>query len=369
MKVLLLTTHLDIGGISTYTIWLAEGLVKRGHGVWVASSGGELVSELQARGIPHLKVNIRTKNELSPRVFWTALQLKRVIVKESIDLIHAQTRVGQVAAHLLSRLTRMPYVTTSHGLFENRFFRRVFPCWGARVIAISEPVRAHLVNEFRVPKKNVRLIHNGINAERFSRRFTEEEKIGARRRYDLREGSPVVGIVARLVAVKGHEHFLLAAKEILKKRPDVQFLIVGEGKSKGRLIELAKRLEITDSVSFTGGIRDVIPPLSVMDVFAFPAFWQEPFGLSVLEAMACGKPVVASNVGGIYAMVKDGENGFLVPPRESEALADAILRLLDDKELASRMGRAGRKIASERFSLDEIVRKIEGVYQEVAGGL
>jgi glycosyltransferase involved in cell wall biosynthesis len=365
VKVLLLTTHLDIGGISNYTIWLAKGLKEEGHEVIVASGGGELLSELAEKGIRHFKINIKIKNELSPSLFKTTLNLLGIIKKEEVAIIHAQTRLAQVIAHHISKLSKVPYITTCHGVYKKRLFRRIFPCWGQRVIAISEPVRAHLVNCFKVPKQRIRLIHNGLEVARFCRHYTAEQRRDNRQHYGLNGKSKVIGNVARLVSVKGQEYLLYAAKEILKVRPKTQFLIVGDGRDRQKLIDLTRKLKIADNVFFTGTLREINRVLSVMDIFAFPAFWQEGFGLSILEAMAAGLPVVASNVGGIYTLVKNKRNGLLVPPRDVPSLVNALLRLLDDKSLVTRMGEEGRKRAIEKFSLDKVVKQIMDVYKEV----
>lgn len=365
MNILLLTTHLDIGGISNYTIWLAEALKKKEHRVIVASSGGELLTELNEKNIPHFKVNIRTKKEISPLLFRAGSVLVELVNKKNIDLIHSQTRITQLLAHHVSRLTKIPHVTTCHGLYKKRLIRRIFPCWGDKVIAISEPVRENLVNYFKLPKDKVRLVHNGLDAGLFSGHYSKEEKEKIKRDYGLKEKGKVVGNIARLVKVKGQEYILHAAKEILKVRPRTQFLIVGGGEEKDRLINLAKRLDITANVFFTGSLKKVEDVLAIMDIFAFPAFWQEGFGLSILEAMVTGLPVVASNVGGVYTLVKDNKTGFLVPPKDVPSLIHALLRLLDDKKLASQMGRAGRELAVQGFSLDKVVSQIVDVYEEV----
>ncbi|MEA3560217.1 MAG: glycosyltransferase family 4 protein, partial [Candidatus Omnitrophota bacterium] len=282
-----------------------------------------------------------------------------------ITIIHAQTRVSQVAAHHVSRLTNVPYVTTCHGLYKKRLFRSIFPCWGQKVIAISETVRVHLVNCFKVPKNKVKLIHNGLDIAAFSRHYTAEEKRDIRQCYGLRDKGRVVGNIARLVNVKGQCYLLHAAKEILKVRPKTQFLFVGDGKDRQKLIDLSRKLDITGNVFFIGALKEIKPALSIMDIFAFPVIWQEGFGISVLEAMTTGLPVIASDVGGIYTLVKNQKNGLLISPKDIPSLINALLRLLDDKKLAVKMGKEGRQLAAKKFSLDKVVKGITNVYKEV----
>ncbi len=366
MKILLMTTHLDFGGISSYTVSLAKKLRERGHQVWVASSGGRLEEVLKNHSIPHIKVNVKTKSELNPKVILAIFKLLRFIRQEGIELIHVQTRVTQVVAFYLSKLTKIPYISTCHGFFKPRLSRKIFKFWGDKVIAISDAVRVHLVNDLRVTKDKIELIYNGIDLEEFLKSYTNEQKDEYRREVNLK-GGPVVGIIARLSEVKGHKYLLKAAKEILEVRPDVQFLIIGEGPEKKNLLKLVDELKIKDNVHFAQSVIETTLPLSIMDVFVMPSL-QEGLGLSILEAMAKGLPVVASDVGGIYSLVEDGKSGYLIKPRQDLELKEAILRLLKDKRMAEAFGRYGQKKVKSDFSLDDLIKKVENVYQRVLKG-
>ena len=138
MRILLLTTHLRIGGIGVYTVTLANALQKMGHIVFVASSGGELEKELLPE-IKKARIPMGTKSIVSPKITATIYRLWELIKEEEIDIIHAQTRVAQFAACMLTSMTKVPYVATWHGFYRPHFFRKVLPCWGALTIAISLP--------------------------------------------------------------------------------------------------------------------------------------------------------------------------------------------------------------------------------------
>ena len=137
MKILFLTTHVNTGGITSYILTLGEALVKAGHQVWVVSSGGDGESRLTDAGIRLVTMNIRTKSEAHPKLLFSLPALKKLIRQEGIDIIHAQTRVTQVLGAWGRRLTGVKMVTTAHGFFKPRWFRKTFPCWGDAVIAIS----------------------------------------------------------------------------------------------------------------------------------------------------------------------------------------------------------------------------------------
>jgi glycosyltransferase involved in cell wall biosynthesis len=368
MKILLLTTHLNLGGIGVYVLSLAKGLIQRGHQVVVASCAGDLVAALESYGALHFTINIKTKSEISPKVILAQRELKKIIQEKGIEIIHAHTRVTQVLAHLISKKTGIPYVTTCHGFFKPRLFRKAFPCWGKRCIAISDAVRAHLVNDLGMSKDKIAVVHNGVEIERFSAdRFNQAEKEKIKMGYGLKTDAAILGTVARLSSVKGQHYLILAMKEVLKHFPEAQLLLVGDGSEKENLMNLTAELEIEKSVFFIPSTLDTSLPLSVMDIFVFPSL-MEGLGLAIIEAQAMGLAVVASDVGGIYTLVKDGVNGFLTHPREPQELAESILKILKDKNKAREFGRQARIQAREKFDLAGMISGIEQVYMEVLKG-
>ena len=167
MNISFITTHLNIGGIAVYTTSLAKALVEKGHRVTVFSSGGDMVADSIKDNVIHKKIDIKTKSELSPKLWLNLSRLKKVIADEKPDIIHAQTRVAQVLAALVSEKINVPFVSTCHGFFKKRLSRKLFGCWGSGVIAISEAVKNHLMTDFGVPEDKITLIHNGIDVNKF----------------------------------------------------------------------------------------------------------------------------------------------------------------------------------------------------------
>jgi len=367
MKVLLLTTHLNIGGIGTYVVNLAKKLKKHNVEVIVASSGGELTKRLEKDGIQWFPTPIKTKNEVHPKIFYSALKLAELVKKENIDIVHAHTRVAQVTAAFIRRLTGIPYVTTCHGIYTRRLSRRLFPCWGARVTAISEPVRESLVNTFKVAKKQALLLPNGIDVDDYTRDYSEEDKKGLKEFYGLNVDGVTVGSIARMEEVKGYQFLIRSIPYVIQNHPKTKFFLVGDGKYKPELLRLAKELDVTKHVVFQDSMEDVNIPLGLIDVFVHPPVYEEGFGLCILEGMSAGKPVVVTNVGGIYMLVKEGVNGFLVPPRDAKSLAEKIGELIENADLRKEMGDKGREIAKRDFSLDNLCQQMIQVYTEVIG--
>src|SRR3989338_9757929 len=177
MKILFLSTHFNTGGITKYILTSAKGLVKKRHEVYVATSGGSIVTDLNAMEIEHIAIPIRTKSELNPRIYFALGKLSRLVKEKNIDVIHTHTRVTQVMGALLSRLTGRPHVATCHGFYKLRLSRRLFPCLGQGTIAITEAVRRHLVSDFGLPENKIFLIHSGLDFAEFSSINVDDEKL------------------------------------------------------------------------------------------------------------------------------------------------------------------------------------------------
>ncbi|MBF0122319.1 MAG: glycosyltransferase family 4 protein [Candidatus Omnitrophica bacterium] len=362
MRILFLANHFNTGGITSYVMTLARGLLRKGHHVVVASSGGDRVSECEFGGMRHVMASLRVKCAVHPNIFLSLPKLLRLVKDEKIDIIHAHTRSTQVCAAMLSRLAGIPVVSTCHGFFKPHWGRRTFPLWGKAVIAISPQVATHLTKDLCVEKKDVTVVANGIDLDNF---HPEDllKKADHRRRWDLSDG-PVIGIVARLSDVKGHCYLIDAMTDVLKIFPKVQCLIVGVGPEEKRLKEQVRSKGLEQSVCFLNVVNKTSELVPLLDIFILPSL-QEGLGLSAMEAGACGVPVIASRVGGIPEVVVDGETGILVPSRDSKALADAIIRLLGDPAKMLVLGQRARQVVAERFSSDRMVERTIEVYQKV----
>ncbi|HPM42756.1 MAG TPA: glycosyltransferase family 4 protein [Candidatus Omnitrophota bacterium] len=362
MKALSVSTHFNIGGISNYMLALASELKNIGVETVIATSGGDMEVEARQSSIPHFRINIDTKFEFHPKLFIAAMQLKSIIEKERIDIIHAHSRVAQAASVLASRMTGVPVVTTCHGYFKKRL-RKVFDTWGARVIAISDAVRQHIISDLGVSPDRVRLIYSGVDCDRFMRKYSADEiaiiknGLGLRKRF-------VVGTIGRLSPVKGHAHFLEALASISSKRSDVEGLIVGDGPEREALQKQAESLGIKGKVKFISSNVDTPDFLAIMDVFVFPSL-KEGLGIALLEALASGRASVSSDTGGISDIVENGSTGVLVKVADHTAMAKAVSDLLDDPARREMLGSRGRDLVRERFTLSRMAREVAGLYEEV----
>ena len=364
MRVLHVNTHMNIGGIGQYIISLAKALKRKRVECFVASSGGELTSELVRLDIRHIHLDMKTKFEFGPKVFRSSSQLARIIKDNKIDLIHAHTRVSQVASYLASRRTGIPYIATCHGYFNARLSRKLFDTWGERVIAISEAVRSHLEKDFGVDPRRIKVIYNGIDINRFTNIYSADQITRAKRSLGIQCGD-VVGTMGRLSSVKGQKFLIEAMKEIAFRSKDTRCLIIGSGREEEALKELARSLGLEDRVVFTGAAYMDIPLyLACMDIFVLPSI-EEGLGLALLEAMSLGRPCVASATGGIKDIVNDGVNGILTPVGDSLAIANAVLKILNDKPFAKNISENSRNFVKGRFSIEAMADSVIDLYGKV----
>jgi len=362
VKIFLLTTHLEMGGISIYVIDLARDLKRRGHEPVVISSGGALRQRLTEAGIRHFQISCRTSSEINPKLWLSAFpRFLKIFRREQPDLIHAHTRVTQVLAWALSSVTGAPYVTTCHGLYRLQWGRRYFRCWGSWAMAISNASMERLVRQYRLaPPHQVVLVENGIDVDRFLQP-ADPEKVDRFRQANGLKSGPIIGAIARLSPVKGLDLLLKAAPPLLKEFPDLQILLVGDGPAREDLVRLAYALGISDRVVISPSVEDTRVPLSLLQVFVAPA-WREGFGLAIVEAMAAGVPVVASNAGGPAEILEHGKSGLLVPPGDIQALENSLRTLLRDQASRRQMAGRARQRAGERYDFKRVATQVEEVY-------
>jgi len=368
LNILFLTTHANTGGITSYIVTLGSALVKSGHKVWVVSSGGDCVTGMEAVGIRHVKINIRTKSELHPKLLLSLPSLVRLIRNENINIIHAQTRVTQLLGVWLGALTGVKMVTTCHGFFRPRWFRKAFPCWGVAVIAISKPVAQHLSVDLGVAQNKVHLIANGIDLDRFLV-ADENQRRSVRREWNIVEApliginTPLIGVIARLSSVKGIEILIKAMPKLLLEIPTANLMIVGQGPEEMNLRKLTQDLSLTAHVIFKNTINQTQEILPAFDVFVMPSL-MEGLGLSVMEAQACGIPVVASRVGGLVDLIEDGKSGLLVASNDPSALAARIIEMLQNPQRSKDMAQQARINIERHFSSGTMLKNTLQIYEQ-----
>ena len=296
-----------------------------------------------------------------------AVRLIARMLKESrADLLHTHFIDSDSLGFLASRLAGVPMVAHVHKYpypesRRNALRYRVMATGMRKIICVSAHVREHMQRVTGLPGNKFEVIFNGIDRERFLDRMGLAQKQALKRSLGLGRDDYVIGNVSRLIADKGHDNFLKAALIVLMRKPDVKFLIVGDGPLRNDLKGLSRKLGIADNVVFAGKRTDVPDILACMDIFAFPTF-TEAFGLCLVEAMAAGRPVIATNDGAAPEIIREAHEGILIPPGDEKALAQAILKLIDDQGLAKSLARSGCE-RSKDFAVEAMTRRFETFYE------
>ncbi len=353
------------GGAQEHVVGLVSRMDQARFDVSVVSlSPGSAARKLERAGFDVLVID-----EHDDAIATGALAAHLVDVRP--DIIHNHMYraelVGTRAAIALGEVGhRRPYiVSTVHSSRvrseEDREMLRVLTPAMDQLIAVSKMIEDKLVAEGRTTAPITR-IYNGVDLSRYER---VEACCTLPDEYGMEPGSQIVGVVARLEPEKGHPTLLEAWPQVLRAVPDAYLLIVGEGSRREALEAQTRDLRIAHRVVFTGRRDDVPSVTAAFDVAVLPSY-REAQGLSVLEALALSRPVVASNVGGIPEMITDGVNGVLVPPHDPDALAAAIIRLLRDHPFADTLGRAGHDMVHDRFCIDLMVESVQAIYEEGA---
>jgi len=297
------------------------------------------------------------------RFIW---QLCWVIYRRRVDLLHVNSYVPGNYARLAAALMQVPIIIDHwHGFSrfnrKRRFVCRVLGRFTDLSLAVSRGVRDYLVAQGGLNPAKIRVVANGVDVAALDAARPGDE---VRRELGLPEGVPVIGLVGRLDHWgKGHKELFAAMAPLMARHP-VQALIVGGGRRMDEVRDLAAGLGLAGAVHFLGPRPDVPDLLNAMDIFVLPSY-SEGLSLALLEAMAAGKPVIATAVGGTPEVVIEGNNGLLIPPRDPGALAGALERLLSDPALAQRLGANARAHVREHFSLDRLGREINEIYEEL----
>lgn len=367
MNILHLATHVDIGGITSYIATLSKALAKKGHRSGIVSSGGNAWASLTRSGVLCYDFPIRTKSEFNPMLWWSLPQIAQLVRQEGYQILHAHSRVTQVLAWVVSRMTGVPYVSTAHGFYRPRLGRRLFPAWGERVIAISPLVAESLEKDHRVSPAKIRTVPNAIDLDVFKRRLGQQDREWMRFRYGIPKDAVVVGTLSRLVKDKGHEFLIEAVRRSLTRHPRLFLLIVGDGREKEALFRKASEA-LPGRFKMIAGVQDTTAVLRMMDLFAHPATWREGFGLSIAEAMVARLPVIATDIPAINTLLKDGVNGRVVKPSDAAALSEAVEALLADPQAARNLAEKGYETAVSVCRPDRLADEVESVYTEVLAG-
>jgi glycosyltransferase involved in cell wall biosynthesis len=348
-------------------VQLATGLDRTAFDPLVVclSTGGPLEKDLAAGGVPVKVVDFR-----SLRQIWhgpiSLGRLLRILASERPVIVHGFLFWAYVLGAFAARLGGVPIVIASRrslGVFKANkphylALERFANSMTDLVIANSDAVRRDVMREEKLPTKKVVVIHNGVQIDRSDMSRLNRASIG------VDPESALVGVLANLIHYKGHDVFLSAWQVVVQRFPEAVALLIGEGDARRDLERQIRDLGLDRSVRLLGSRDDARALLNLVDLVVHPS-QQEGFSNAILEAMAAGKAVVATNVGGNPEAVLDGITGLLVPPGDSAALAAAVVQLLEDSVLREAFGTAGRDRVVENFTVRRMVERYETIYRDL----
>lgn len=379
IKVLHIITRLDKGGSAENTFLTVKGLDKQRYDVILMSGpvqdpSQERRTQVEECGIPYIHIPVLVRNI---NVVYDAIALFkiwRLLKKEKFDVVHTHTSKAGLLGRFAARLAGVPLIVhTPHGHvffgyfgpLKTKIFIRLEKLANRmtdRIVALTHREKADYISYRTCPEEKMTVIHSGVELNKF-REYTLAEKTKLKKEIGLAEDSFVVGTAGRLVPVKGPEFLIKASQIVIPKHPNTYFLLAGDGPLKEDLQKKANEAGVGKNIVFLGWRDDIALILAVFDVFLLPSL-NEGMGRVLVEAMAHGIPIVASDVGGIPDLVTHGKNGFLVPPKNPEELAKHIQILIEEEEKRRKMGEAGEKIA-QRYSHERMVKNIASLYEEL----
>lgn len=364
--------ELEMGGVELGTTEIAEALTQHGIKNFVASKGGRMVHELEKLGVPHYTLNLKTKNPLKMRK--NAKLLAKYIQENGINIVHARSRAPAWSAYWACRMTGAHYMTTYHGTYGlglwglKKHYNKVMT-FGERVIAISNHIRKHLIENYVIDESKIRLVHRCVNTLRFNPdAVTSARKINMVSEYNIPEDKPVILLGGRITHWKG-QHLLIKA---LAKMKNQNFYCIIAGDEQGRekylayLKRLAQKYDLSSRICFHGKVLDMPALMSVSSVIVSAAIEPEAFGRISVEGQAMGKIVVASNIGGSLDTITDGITGKLFESNNPYSLAEALDWALNLSETEQqKIVEAGFENIKNNFTKEIMCDKTIAVYKEL----
>lgn len=359
--ILHIVNSFETGGLERFVLDLIGATANNfRHIVICLDCKGDLYSSLSIADISYLA--------LQPGIQFRAIfRIAEIVKSENVSLIHTHNWKPQFYGTLAGFMSKVPVVHTKHGRHDedlrSRIRNNMFSRLCDNVVAVSKDAALQCIEVEKVPAKKVLTILNGINTFTFSpggNSASEKTALG------IDPGVLVLGIVARLAPVKDHATLLAACQIVRVSGYNFKLLVVGDGPLNHSLKAIAESLGILDCIIFTGTRQDIPELMRAMDVFILSSI-SEGISLTLLEAMACELPVIATAVGGNSEVVIEGETGFLVPAQNPEAMSVKIIQMINNLEQRHQLGKKGRQRAENDFSLSRAAKQYTDLYYAVIG--
>jgi len=349
-------------GVKRLFAWMIPRFDPARYNVWLVSLRKKDLSEetLESYGI---NITYLHKSKFDPA---TLPALLKVMDRQQTDILHLHGYGATTFGRIAGMMRGVPTILHEHAnLTDTPWFQKIADRALAPAtdiaIAVSKSTADFVINARQLPAERVRTVYLGVPLDEFSRQRTPDEIAQARQELGIGPGEMAVGTVTRLHDSKGNSYLVDAAALVLKERPNTRFFLVGEGPLLGELQAQATALGLGDRFVFHGFAKDVAAVVSAFDLSVFPSLW-EGTPLTVFEALAMGKPMVATDADGLLDVLTDDRDAVIVPKRDAPALARGIIRMIDDPALRARLGAEARR-TSQQYDIAAFVRKMEQLYE------
>lgn len=368
LSVVQMLPELESGGVERGTLEIGKYLADNNHRSFVISGGGRMVKQLEEEGSHHIAWKVGSK---SPMTLKYMLPLRKMLKKEKIDILHLRSRmpawVGYIVWKTLPKNNRPVLVTTFHGFYSVNSYSAIMTK-GVGIIAISKSIKQHIKQAYGVTK-GVELIFRGVDKEKFDPSKVTEERIARYRRdWQVAEDKTIIMLPGRLTRLKGQDVFIRALSKL--KNDNYQALMVGDIEDNpnftGELTDLIVSLGLENNISMVGHCDDMPAALMLADIVVSASSNEpEAFGRTTIEAMAMGKPVIATAHGGSLETVTPGRTGWLVTPGDADELAHALDDALISPQTMAVYGLAGKEAVNSTFSMNNMCEKTVALYRKL----
>lgn len=353
---------LEIGGLEKIVYEIVMGMDREVYNVEVCCFDelGAFAKKLIEQNI---SVTLLRRNQKRYDVFYP-IKLRNLLRIKKTDIIHAHsgTFFHATQAGILARISAIIYTDHGRHLVEPKmllYMDRFCGFFAKKIVAVSKELENYLINIVRLPAKKMTTIINGINTNEYR---AKEKSFRLLKELGITQKNRVVGTVGRLVEVKDQMTMIRAIVELAKIIPDVVLVVVGDGTMMTKLKEYSVEQRIMQHIRFVGNREDVPEILNIMEVFLLTSL-SEGTSVSLLEAMACGVPAIVTNIGGNPSIVNDGENGFLVEPKNVSDIAKKLLILLESDDVRNKMGIKASETVRQYYALDKMIEKYDDIYK------
>tara|TARA_B100000315_G_scaffold8981_1_gene8839 strand:- start:13475 stop:14572 length:1098 start_codon:yes stop_codon:yes gene_type:complete len=340
------------------------GMRDRGHKIIIITpADSSLMKKASDRRFEVISASFKRKDYPA-----TCFKILKLIQNKRPNFINTHSSKDSWVASFAARLsTYKPFIIRTRHLSTpvatNIFGSVIYKLLPHKIITTGEAIREQLIERNRVSPEKIMSIPTGVDLKLFDPKKSQKK---IRRELCLTEKTRLVGMVSVLRSWKGHDYFIDATVTVLKKFSNVRFLIIGDGPRKENLTKIIKEKGLSESIFMLGHREDVPEIMASLDVLAHPSYANEGVPQSIIQGMAMGIPVIASDIKSLREVVTDGETGILSPMKNSGELAKKIILLLNNKELMRKMGNNGRKFVVEKFTMEKMISSVENLYKKMA---